>query len=166
VGTRYDWLRNPVTMDPQDRRAFAVLRQSELKTARAWALKETAMSLYACVYEGPARKHFRWWHSWAVRSRLGPMIEVAGMLKRRLANIITYLKHPITNATSESINAKIQWAQVHGPRLPQQAQLHQRHLLPLWRPGPRPGSHQIDGSASYINLINALSFGVMLSRVG
>jgi transposase len=39
----------------------------------------------------------------------GPMIEVAGMLKRRFANIITYLKHRITNATSESINAKIQW---------------------------------------------------------
>ena len=45
----------------------------------------------------------------AVRSRLGPMKEVAGMLKRRFANIITYLKHRITNATSESINAKIQW---------------------------------------------------------
>src|SRR5271169_2202886 len=45
-GTRYDWLRNPATADPQDRRAFAALRQSELKTARAWALKETGMNLY------------------------------------------------------------------------------------------------------------------------
>jgi len=32
-----------------------------------------------------------------------------GMLKRRFENIITYLKHRITNAASESINAKIQW---------------------------------------------------------
>ena len=69
-GTRYDWLRNPATMDPEDRRAFAALRNSELKTARAWALKETAMNLYAYVYEGPARKHFQWWYGWAVRSRL------------------------------------------------------------------------------------------------
>ena len=30
------------------------------------------------------------------------------MLKRRFENIITYLTHPITNATSESINDKIQ----------------------------------------------------------
>ena len=37
------------------------------------------------------------------------MKKVAGMLKRRLENIITYLTHPITNATSESINSKIQW---------------------------------------------------------
>jgi hypothetical protein len=29
--------------------------------------------------------------------------------KRRFANIITYLKHRITNATCESLNAKIQW---------------------------------------------------------
>lgn len=37
------------------------------------------------------------------------MKEVAGMLKRRFENIITDLRHRITNAASESINAKIQW---------------------------------------------------------
>lgn len=109
AGTRYDWLRNPAAMEPEDRREFAALRNSELKTARAWALKETAMALYGYIYERPARKHFRWWHNWAVRSRLKPMIEVARMLKRRFENVITYLKHRITNASSESINAKIQW---------------------------------------------------------
>jgi len=36
------------------------------------------------------------------------MKKVAGLLKRRFENIIAYLTHPITNATSESINAKIQ----------------------------------------------------------
>jgi transposase len=36
------------------------------------------------------------------------MKKVVGLLKRRFENIITYLTHPITNATSESINAKIQ----------------------------------------------------------
>jgi len=108
-GTRYDWLRNPVEMDPEDRRAFNALRNSELKTARAWALKETGMNLFNYVYEGPAKKHFKWWYGWAMRSRLEPIKEVAAMLKRRFDNIITYLKHRITNATSESINAKIQW---------------------------------------------------------
>jgi transposase len=80
TGTRYDWLRHPA-----------------------------AMALYGYVYERPARKHFRWWHKWAVRSRLQPMIETARMLKRRLENILTYLRHRITNAASESINSKIQW---------------------------------------------------------
>jgi transposase len=109
TGTRYDWLRHPAAMEPKDRQEFAALRDSNLKTARAWALKEAAMALYGYVYERPARKHFRWWHGWAVRSRLQPMIETARMLKRRLENILTYLRHRITNAASESINSKIQW---------------------------------------------------------
>jgi transposase len=109
AGTRYDWLRNFTKMEPDDRKAFAELRNSGLKTARAWALKETGRAIYEYHYARPARKHFRWWHGWAVRSRLKPMIDVARMLKRRFENIITYLKHQITNAGSESINAKIQW---------------------------------------------------------
>jgi len=46
------------------------------------------------------RKHFQWWYNWAARSRLEPMKKVASLLKRRFENIITYLTHPITNATS------------------------------------------------------------------
>jgi transposase len=109
TGTKYDWLRNPALMDSEQHREFSQLRQSDLKTSRAWAMKETGMALYNYVYEKPARKHFQWWYSWAVRSRLEPMKKVASMLKRRFENIITYLTHPITNATSESINSKIQW---------------------------------------------------------
>ena len=45
----------------------------------------------------------------AVRSRLRAMIEVGRMLKRRFENILTYLRHRVTNAASESINSKIQW---------------------------------------------------------
>ena len=109
TGTRYDWLRHPAALEAKDRREFALLRNSGLKTARAWALKETAMAMFEYIYERPARKHFRWWHNWAVRSRLKPMIEVGRMLQRRFENIITYLRHRVTNAASESINAKIQW---------------------------------------------------------
>ena len=96
-------------MDTKQRRESALLRQSELKTARAWALKETAMALYHYVYEKPARKHFQWWYNWAMRSRLEPVKEKARLLNRRCENIITYLQHRITNAASESLNAKIQW---------------------------------------------------------
>jgi transposase len=55
AGTRYDWPRHPASMEAKDRREFAELRNSELKTARAWALKETAMALYDYIYERPAR---------------------------------------------------------------------------------------------------------------
>jgi transposase len=108
-GTRFDWLRNPDNMCRAEKLRFAALKNAHLKSSRAWALKQAAMDLFDYVSEHWARKHFRWWFNWASHSRLEPMIKVAGMLKRRFENIITYLRHPITNATSESINAKIQW---------------------------------------------------------
>jgi len=109
AGTRYDWLRHPAAMEPADRREFAALRDSNLKTARAWALKEAMMAFFCYIYKRPARKHFHWWYNWAVRSRLRPMMDKARMLKRRFQNVITYLDHRITNAASESLNSKIQW---------------------------------------------------------
>jgi transposase len=109
VGTKYDWLRNPDNTPDDQWRAFGRLRRSNLRTARAWALKEQGMVLWDYTYEAPARKHFDWWYRWATHSRLKPMIDKAKMLKARLPNILTYLKHRITNATSESVNSKIQW---------------------------------------------------------
>lgn len=109
TGTRYDWLRHPARMEPEDRKEFAALRNSNLKTARAWALKEAMMAFFEYLYERPARKHFHWWQNWAARSRLKPMQEKAKLINRRFENIVTYLHHRITNAASESINSKIQW---------------------------------------------------------
>jgi transposase len=98
AGTRYDWLRHPARMEPDDRKEFAALRDSNLKTARAWALKEAMMAFFEYFYERPARKHYRWWHHWAVRSRLKPIAEKARMIRRRFENIVTYIRHRITNA--------------------------------------------------------------------
>jgi len=108
-GTRFRWLRNPDNMTWHEKRRFAELKNSQLKSARAWALKQAAMLLFNYRSEAWARKHFRWWYNWATRSRLRPIIKVAAMLKRRFENIVTYLRHRVTNATSESINAKLQW---------------------------------------------------------
>jgi transposase len=111
VGSKYDWLTNPANFTAKAWREFTALRTSDLKTARAWALKENAMYLFDYTQDASARRHFRSWYNWATHSRLKPMISVAKMLKRRFDNIITYLKHPITNAISESINSRIQWVQ-------------------------------------------------------
>jgi len=36
------------------------------------------------------------------------LIKVARMLKSHLENLLTYLRHPITNAVTEGLNSKIQ----------------------------------------------------------
>ena len=67
------------------------------------------MMLFTYSYTGAARSFFQRWYGWASRCRLKPMIEAGRMLKRRIENILTFIKHRITNAASESLNAKIQW---------------------------------------------------------
>lgn len=109
VGSKYLWLRHPGSFSKKQWRAFEDLRESDLKTARAWALKETAMRLFDFQGVGVARKFFRRWYYWAMHSRLEPRKAVARMMNERLENILTYLKHGITNAVSEALNAKIQW---------------------------------------------------------
>ncbi len=106
--TKYDWLRNPDNFARDKWRQFTDLRESILKTARAWALKEAAMCLFDLHYLGVAEKNFRAWYAWAIRSRLEPIKRVARMIRSHWENIKTYFAHRITNAGAESINSKIQ----------------------------------------------------------
>jgi len=108
-GTKYQWLTHPARFSRQAWREFRALREADLKTARAWALKESLMRLFEYRYTGAARRFFEMWSGWASRCRLAPMIRVARMLRGRLANVLTYLKHRVTNAVSEGLNARIQW---------------------------------------------------------
>ncbi|WP_330178243.1 transposase [Candidatus Vondammii sp. HM_W22] len=45
-GRQYDWLYNPENMTRRQELRFKALRDSTLKTAHAWAIKEFAMSLW------------------------------------------------------------------------------------------------------------------------
>ena len=109
TGTKYDWLRHPDRFSFGEWRQFLRLaRRSDLKTARAWGLKEEFMRFWDYHYQGAADRHFRWWYGWAVRSRLEPMKKVARMIASHYDNIVTYFKHPITNAAAEGLNASIQ----------------------------------------------------------
>lgn len=64
-------------VDKVRRAEHKALRESTLKTARAWALKEVAMSLWDYVRRTWARKGWARWLAWAVRSRLEPIKKVA-----------------------------------------------------------------------------------------
>ena len=107
-GTKYSWLRNISRMTRKDRIGFAQLRHEYHRLGRAWSLKESFARFWDYRSEAWARRFFAWWHAWAVRSQLPALIDVAAMIKRHFDNIITYIKTPITNATAESINSKIQ----------------------------------------------------------
>ena len=108
-GTRYSWMRNPLNEDAEQRERFAPLRASNLKTARAWAIKETLMDFFGYFRESAARTFFNEWYGWASRCRLKPITRLARTLKSRLHTLLNWCRWPITNAATEALNSKIQW---------------------------------------------------------
>ena len=107
-GTRYLWLTNEEELSELQQVEFSEVKRLNLKTGRAWALKESLRPFWNYRREGWARKFFKKWYFWATHSRLEPMIQAAKTLQRHIENILTYFKHRISNATAEGLNSKIQ----------------------------------------------------------
>lgn len=107
-GSKYQWLRNPGNMSREQKREFAVLRDSHLKTARAWAMKEMAMDIWRYQQRGWAEKAWREWLGWAQRCRLAPMQKVAATIKQHLWGILNAIVLGVHNGHAESANSRIQ----------------------------------------------------------
>lgn len=107
-GTKYQWLRNPHNMSRAQANHFSALRDSTLKTARAWAMKEMAMDIWRYQTRGWAIKAWKKWFSWAQRCRLEPMKKVAATLKAHLWGIVNAITLGVHNGHAESNNARIQ----------------------------------------------------------
>ena len=105
--TKYLWLRSVENLTDAAIERFGDLRETTLKTARAWALKENLRILWDFPRQVWAPSFFRRWYFRATYSRLQPMIEVARTIERHLHNVLTYDVHPITNAVAEGLNSKI-----------------------------------------------------------
>lgn len=106
--SRYDWLRNPHNMSRAQWRHFSALRDSNLKTARAWAMKEFAMNLWHYQSRTWAEKGWQRWIGWTQRCRLEPMKAVGQSVKRHLWGILNAIVLQANNGPAESMNARIQ----------------------------------------------------------
>jgi transposase len=105
--SKYLWLYSEENVPERSREQFEAIKSRELKTARAWALKESLRQLWAYHSAGWAKRFWQRWYFWATHSRLAPMIEVAKLIARHLPNVLTYFSHRITNAVAEGLNSKI-----------------------------------------------------------
>jgi transposase len=108
VGSRFFWLYARENIPDRYELSFSALRDANLKTARAAAIKEQLRHLW----DQPTREHgeawWKAWFQWASHCRLEPVKKVARMVKAHLPNVLTYFTHPITSATNEAINGVIQ----------------------------------------------------------
>jgi transposase len=108
TGSRQLWLYNMENLDDERYARLNELQQQDLKTARAWAIKENFRWFWDYSYAGNAKKFFDRWYGWARRSRLEPIKKVAAMLKNHLDGLLSYFRHQVTNATAEGFNSRIQ----------------------------------------------------------
>jgi transposase len=109
TGSKYLWLMNPRDMSPDQDATFRALLQQDLQVARAWLVKEQFERFWRYRAPTAAQRFFRRWFWRATHSRLRPVADVAKLIQRHFPNILTYLRHRITNAGLEGINSVIQW---------------------------------------------------------
>lgn len=108
VGTRYLWLAAQENVPAARRAEFRQLRDSKLRTARAWAIKESLRELWSCRSRTTAVEHWKHWYGWAKRSRLKHIIYAANTVKAHLTGVLAYFAHRTTNGLIEGLNSKIQ----------------------------------------------------------
>jgi transposase len=108
TGSRYLWLTNEEHLSEERAASFEALKEANLKTSRAWALRELFRDFYEQVSEQQGRSFFKDWYAWASRCRLTPMVKVAKRIKRHFERIVTWFSYPISNASSEGFNSVIQ----------------------------------------------------------
>ena len=107
-GMKYDWLRTSAKIDNRTRRDFLEITRSSLKTARAWAMKETAHLLWDFLYMGVAQRGWNRLLVWMKRSRLQPMIELANSLCKHLWMILNAIRLKVNSGCAEGNNSRIQ----------------------------------------------------------
>ena len=106
--SKYLWLTGFENLSSEMQVRFNELQSLGLKVGRAYAIKETFDHFWDYQIPSYARRFFRKWYGWARRSKLEPVKRVAKMIDEHFENIITYLKHRISNAATEGFNSVIQ----------------------------------------------------------
>lgn len=87
------------------------LTHSNLRTARAWRLKEALREVFEQANAGAdAEPLLRRWISWARRCRLAPFKRLGATLREHLPGIVNSFRWNLSNATAESINARVELA--------------------------------------------------------
>ena len=109
TGTKYQWQRSASKLDNRSRRDFMALSRLNLKTARAWRIKEAATRLWDYSYRGSAQKAWMRLLGWISRCRLEPVKKVGRMLRKYLWGVLNTIVARVSNAMLEAKNARIQW---------------------------------------------------------
>lgn len=107
-GTRWLLLRNRAHVTrPADRVRLREVLAANRHLWVVYVLKDALKALWRYRYPGAARRAWRQWYGWAIRSRIPPLVTFARQLKRKLAGILAHCRYPLHTGLLEGINNKI-----------------------------------------------------------
>jgi transposase len=108
--SRYLWLKNEAHLSAQGHADLQALTRLHLKTARAYQIRLAFQEVYRQPTWEWGEMFLERWYSWAIRSRLEPMKEVARTVMRHRDGILRWFDSRIANGLIEGINSLVQAA--------------------------------------------------------
>jgi transposase len=109
-GTRYIWTKNVANLTANQSTVLDTLASTNLKTARAWRMRLAFQDIYAQPSRSWGEAFFSRWISWAKRSRLEPMKDIARTMQKHRDGILAWFDSRISNGLIEGINSLVQAA--------------------------------------------------------
>ena len=107
-GSKFIWLYSRENLPEKHWEQFYYMRACDLKTSKAWAIKENLRNFWKYKSRTWAERFWKKWYFWATHCRLEPVKKAAKTLKDHLYGILNYVEYRITNATVEGLNSKIE----------------------------------------------------------
>jgi transposase len=107
--TRYIWLKNPEHLTDEQKVILKNIERLNIKTARAYKIKLAFQNIFKQDNDN-AVESLKAWYSWAIRSRLEPVIQFAYTVKKHWNGILRWFKSRINNGILEGLNSVIQAA--------------------------------------------------------
>ena len=127
AGSKYLWLYWRENVPDKHKSRLRSLSRQNLKTARAWAIKESFRELWGFRHSAWALRHFTAWYFWATHSRLEPLIEKARMFVPD-SDVLQASDHQCGERRTQFQDPD---DQEDGLRLPEPRELRDRELFPL-----------------------------------
>jgi transposase len=110
-GTRWSLQKKPADWTVKQTQTMHWLQRSNLKTARAWRIKEALRAIYAkATTPDEAKPLFKRWLSWASRCRLEPFKRLGRTITKHLPGVLNGFQAGKHNARVEAMNRALQEA--------------------------------------------------------
>ena len=112
--TRHLWLYSEENLPERYLERFKDLKKSELRTAKAWGMKELLRKLWDFTDKAAAGRFLRKFIRSAKAMGMPELTNLARMLSAKRKNILTYINHRVTSAICEGLNSAIQALKTRG----------------------------------------------------